>query len=139
MAKARRRALMKGTTMNKAKRQAIERPADLPEYQETNAEKAARQRRVGQIEARTYSDGMVKYCVPGLEPDTGDTLEAAGLIKRHYNTKGKWVSTTVFWPGNLRVRAWQVGLNQLSASLGVPPPFPELDLDALDGTSRGSV
>jgi hypothetical protein len=118
--------------MKYTKPQVAKRPADLPEYQETDAEKAARHsNRVSELEARTYLDGTVRYCVPGLEPDTGDTLEAAGLIKREYDKRGRWVSTTVFWPDNPRVRAWQARVNRYSVEHGESPPFPDLGFDVI--------
>ena len=100
----------------------FERPADLPAYQESAAEIAARHGDTVEFERRVYPDGKVKYCVPGLEPDTAETLEAAGLIKDY--DKDGLRHTEVYEPHNPRVLAWQVGMNGLFASLGLPPRFP---------------
>ena len=35
-----------------------------------------------QLEVRQHLNGPKKYCVPGREPDTADTLESDGLIKQ---------------------------------------------------------
>jgi hypothetical protein len=34
------------------------------------------------LEVRQHLGGPKKYCVPGREPDTADTLESDGLIKQ---------------------------------------------------------
>jgi hypothetical protein len=101
----------------------FERPADLPAYQESDAEKAARLGDVVEIEKRTSPDGkVVVYCVPGLEPDCRETLEEAGLIK-HYR-QGSGSRTEVYEPHNPRVIAWQMSVNRWCASQGEPPMFP---------------
>ena len=81
----------KGTTVT-----TFERPADLPEYQESPAEIAARIGDVIAFDRCVYPDGCVRYCVPGLEPDTVETLEADGLIK-HYKRNGLY-HTEVYEP-----------------------------------------
>ena len=35
-----------------------------------------------ELEVRQHLNGPKKYCVPGREPDTADTLESDGLIKQ---------------------------------------------------------
>ena len=38
-----------------------------------------------ELEVRQHLNGPKKYCVPGREPDTADTLESDGLIKQEGN------------------------------------------------------
>src|SRR4029077_17509281 len=52
----------------------------LRSYQESDAERAARTGDVLVLERRVVG-GVVRYCVPGLEPETAETLVAAGLIE----------------------------------------------------------
>jgi hypothetical protein len=108
----------------------FKRPADLPEYQESPEEIAARTGDVIAFDRRVYPDGLVSYSVPGLEPDTAETLEADGLIK-HYKQDGSY-HTEVYEPGNPRVLAWQVGVNEYCALLGVLRCFPGIPVAVTD-------
>jgi hypothetical protein len=56
-----------------------------------------------ELEVRQHLNGPKKYCVPGREPDTSDTLESDGLIKQEGN------HIVVLKPDDLRVIAWQLG------------------------------
>jgi hypothetical protein len=72
------------------------------------------------LEVRKHLNGPKKYCVPGREPDTGDTLESDGLIKQ----KGKDI--VVLKPDDLRVIAWQLSANEYCRAHGMPLSFPDL-------------
>ena len=72
------------------------------------------------LEVRQHLNGPKKYCVPGREPDTADSLENDGLIKQ----KGKDI--VVLKPDDLRVIAWQLGANEYCLANGMPLPFPKL-------------
>ena len=105
----------------------FKRPKGLPVYQETEEEKKAQIKLAGgthavfKFERYESPDGeIVKYCVPGLDFDTAETLEAAGLIKQEDGGN----TTAVYEPDNLRVRAWQMGLNETARLHGVPVLFP---------------
>ena len=108
----------------------FKRPADLPEYQESPEEIAARTGDVIAFDRRVYPDGLVSYSVPGLEPDTAETLEADGLIK-HYKRNGLY-HTEVYEPRNPRVLAWQVGVNERCVSQGLPLCFPGIPVPTND-------
>jgi len=81
------------------------------------------------FERRVLADGRVKYCVPGREPDTAETLEHDGLIRRTRKKGGMVVDILV--PGNPRVIAWMVGQNEFFRSLGKPDVFPNLPVTVL--------
>jgi len=72
------------------------------------------------LQVRQHLNGPKKYCVPGREPDTTDTLESDGLIKQ----EGKDI--VVLKPDDLRVIAWQLGANEYCRAHGMPLPFPDL-------------
>src|SRR6516225_9170980 len=77
---------------------------------------------------QTTATGPKKYCVPGREPDTADTLESDGLIKQ----EGKHI--VVLKPDDLRVIAWQLGANEYCRAHGMPLPFPDLaDVQVTEG------
>ena len=82
-----------------------------------------------ELEVRqTTATGPKKYCVPGREPDTADTLERDGLIKQEGN------DVVVLKPDNLRVIAWQLGANEYCRAHGMPMPFPNLtDVQVTEG------
>ena len=82
-----------------------------------------------ELEVRqTTATGPKKYCVPGREPDTADTLENDGLIKQ----EGKHI--VVLKPDDLRVIAWQLGANEYCRAHGMPLPFPDLaDVQVTEG------
>ena len=73
-----------------------------------------------ELEVRQHLNGPKKYCVPGREPDTADTLESDGLIRQ----EGKDIG--VLKPDDLRVIAWQLGANDYCRAHGMPLPFPDL-------------
>jgi hypothetical protein len=60
-----------------------------------------------ELEVRQHLNGPKKYCVPGREPDTADTLESDGLIKQEGN------DVVVLKPDDLRVIAWQFGCQRI--------------------------
>jgi hypothetical protein len=121
MSKFRRLRQQTGTT-----RTVIPTPASLNPYQETNAEKAANivhgDNKITALDRWAHRDGTVIYVVPGLEPDTAETLQRDGLIETD------WVSqpatTKVFFPNNSRVLAWQMTVNESCRRQGVPEMFP---------------
>ena len=90
-----------------------------------------------EIERRFY-DNPTKYSVLGREPDTADTLEADGLIKREFEN-GKHVATIVIEPDNLRVIAWQVGINEYCRAIGKPPIFHDLPARFNIGAPQGNA
>jgi hypothetical protein len=73
-----------------------------------------------ELEVRESVNGPKKYCVPGHEPDTADSLQNDGLIKQ----KGK--NIVVLKPDDLRVIAWQLGANEYCRANGMPLLFPNL-------------
>ena len=80
------------------------------------------------LEVRQHLNGPKKYCVPGREPDTADSLENDGLIKQ----KGKEI--IVLKPDDLRVIAWQLSANEYCRAHGMPLPFPDLaDVQVTEG------
>jgi hypothetical protein len=96
------------------------------------------QTRVRHLEKRRYPDGCIKYCVPGREPDTAESLEADRLIKREFNKRGRWIDTLVLDPDNLRVLAWMIGI-KFVRSQGAPEMFPDLHVDVVDGEPLGGT
>jgi hypothetical protein len=74
-----------------------------------------------EFEVRQSANGPKKYCVPGHEPDTADSLQSDGLIKQ----KGK--NIVVLKPDDLRVIAWQLGANEYCRANGMPLLFPNLE------------
>ena len=66
-----------------------------------------------ELEVRQHLNGPKKYCVPGREPDTTDTLESDGLIKQ----EGSHI--VVLKPDDLRVIAWQLGANEYCRAHGI--------------------
>ena len=67
---------------------------------------------------------LVKYTVPGLDPDTVETLETDGLIRVH--KKGGKTFTGFLEPKNLRVLAWVMGVNETCRLRGLAEPYPGL-------------
>jgi len=85
MSKFRRLRQHTGTT-----RAVIPTPASLNPYQETGAEKAASTvHGDNKITALVHRDGTVIYVVPGLEPDTAETLERDGLVETDWSSHNK--------------------------------------------------
>ena len=73
------------------------------------------------LDRLVYSDGRpTRYCVPGREPDTMETLEADGLIESGGDT------ILVMQPNHPRVVAWQVGVNEYLRAAGEPPAVDEV-------------
>ena len=88
------------------------------------------------LDRLVYSDGRpTRYCVPGREPDTMETLEADGLIESGGDT------ILVMQPNHPRVVAWQVGVNEYLRTVGVRPAFDDLSEPIADpiGEPRGSA
>jgi hypothetical protein len=80
------------------------------------------------LEVRQHLKGPKKYCVPGREPDTADSLENDGLIKQ------KAKDIVVLKPDDLRVIAWQLSANEYCRAHGMPLPFPDLvDVQVTEG------
>jgi hypothetical protein len=86
MSKFRRLRQHTGTT-----RTVIPTPASLNPYQETGAEKAAStvhgDNKITALDRWVHRDGTVIYVVPGLEPDTAETLERHGLIETDWSSQ----------------------------------------------------
>jgi hypothetical protein len=77
------------------------------------------------LEVRQHLNGPKKYCFPGREPDTADSLENDGLIKQ---------DIVVLKPDDLRVIAWQLSANEYCRAHGMPLPFPDLvDVQVTEG------
>jgi hypothetical protein len=121
MSKFRRPRQRTGTT-----RTVIPTPASLNPYQETDAEKAAStvhgDNKSTALDRWAHRDGTVIYVVPGLEPDTAETLERDGLIETDWGSQRP--TTKVFFPNNSRVLAWQMTVNEACRRRGVPEMFP---------------
>ena len=77
----------------------------------------------------TATDGsgrhLIQYALPGCDFETAESLETDGLIKREF-TNGKWTTTRVFAPDNMRVVLWQFNVNELDRVDGRPLHFPEV-------------
>jgi hypothetical protein len=76
-------------------------------------------------------DGTVVYVVPGHPPDTWESLERDGLIRRQYNSNGNHIETLVFKQDDLRVIAFQLTMNARCQQIGKRPIFDGLS-DAFD-------
>jgi hypothetical protein len=88
------------------------------------------------LDRLVYSDGCpTRYCVPGCEPDTMETLEDDGLIEWRGD------AIVVMQPDDPRVVAWQVGVNEYLRAVGVPPAFEEVSEPIADpiGEPHGSA
>jgi hypothetical protein len=73
------------------------------------------------LDRLVYLDGRpTRYCVPGREPDTMETLEADGLIE----CRGDVI--LMMRRDDPRVVAWQVGVNEYLRAAGEPPAFDEV-------------
>ena len=100
-------------------------------YKETEAERRLQaQGRFKELVRRDYSDGRVKFIIPGLEPDTAETLIADGLITEEQRADGTTIHTFLE-PNNLRVIAWAMGVNEFAKKLGHGEVFPHLAADLL--------
>ena len=89
-----------------------------------------------ELEIRHNVNGPKKYCVPGREPDTADTLESDGLIKQEGDglIKQEGKDIVVLKPDDLRVIAWQLGANEYCRGNRMPLPFPNLgDVKVTEG------
>ena len=88
------------------------------------------------LDRLVYSDGRpTRYCVPGREPDTMETLEADGLIEWRGDT------ILVMRCDDPRVVAWQVGVNEYLRAAREPPAFDEVSEPITDpiGEPHGSA
>jgi hypothetical protein len=73
------------------------------------------------LEVRQHLNGPKKYCVPGREPDTADTLDSDGLIKQ----KGKDI--VVLKPNAIcALSRGSSAANEYCRAHGMPLPFPDL-------------
>jgi hypothetical protein len=83
--------------------------------------------------------GVTVYLPMGQElPDTKKTLEQDGLISCQYDEHGKYVSTIVYDPLNLRVLCWQLTVNAEARHLGREPVFTKLPFDLIEVSSGGA-
>ena len=83
--------------------------------------------------------GVTVYLPMGQElPDTKKTLEQDGLISCRYDEHGKYVSTIVHDPLNLRVLCWQLTVNAEARHLGREPIFTKLPFDLIEDFSGGA-
>lgn len=119
--------------------------ADTLAYTESAAERAATVKgtdelRFSEIECGCLPDGTVVYRVVGLEMDTHETLEAAGLIKLKWRN-GLCVETRVYHPSNIRVIAWQLSQNNLARANDEPLPFPDMPerIEIIPATPMGTA
>ena len=88
------------------------------------------------LDRLVYSNGRpTRYCVPGREPDTIETLEADGLIEWRDDT------ILVMRRDDPRVVAWQVGVNEYLRAAGEPPAFDEVSEPIVDtiGEPQGTA
>ena len=81
--------------------------------------------RVLNITEITLDDGTVKFMPKGQkEPDTMDTLEHDGLIRRTFNSAGTETGITLLAYDHPRVACWVIGVNLACREAGVPECFP---------------
>jgi hypothetical protein len=77
----------------------------------------------------TADDGsgrhLIQYALPGRDFETAEELESDGLIKRKF-TYGKWTTTKVFAPDDMRVVVWQFNVNEQDRVHGRAMHFPEV-------------
>jgi hypothetical protein len=77
----------------------------------------------------TATDGsgrhLIQYALPGCDFETAESLETDGLIKREF-TNGKWTTTKIFAPNDMRVVLWQFNVNELDRVDGRSLHFPEV-------------
>ena len=99
-------------------------------YKETEAEQRLQaQGRIKEVVRHDYDDGRVKFVIPGLEPDTAETLIADGLITVEQLPDG--TAVTFLEPDNLRVIAWALSINEFAKSQGFGEVFPGLTTDVV--------
>ena len=72
----------------------------------------------------------MKFIIPGLEPDTAETLIADSLITEEQHPDGP-TTHTFLEPYNLRVIAWAMGVNEFAKKLGHGEVFPDLPADVV--------
>jgi hypothetical protein len=81
------------------------------------------------------ADGRVLYLPLGQEqPDTKATLERDGLITCQYDEQGKYISTEVLDPQNIRVICWQLNVNMDARRLGREPVCTDLPADLFENS-----
>jgi hypothetical protein len=115
---------VRGGKLVKSDTTVTEHPYVPTGYKETEAEQQLRaQGRVKELVRRDYRDGRVKFVIPGLEPDTAETLIADGLITEENLPDGRTIHTFLE-PYNLRVIAWAMGVNEFAKSQGLGEVFP---------------
>jgi hypothetical protein len=69
----------------------------------------------------------VRYKLPSQPLDDIDTLERDGLIKPERDKRGKWISTWLLAPDNIRVMLWVRSINETCRLQGVPEMFAGFD------------
>ena len=68
---------------------------------------------------------LIQCALPGRDFETAEELESDGLIKREF-TNGKWITTKVFAPDDMRVVVWQFNINEQDRVHGRPEHFPDV-------------
>jgi len=77
--------------------------------------------------------GIVVYLPEGQDkPDTKESLERDGLILCQYDEHGKYISTIVHDPLNVRVLCWQLTVNADARRLGREPVFINLPAELVE-------
>jgi hypothetical protein len=66
---------------------------------------------------------LIQYALPGCDFETAESLETDGLIQREF-TDGKWTTTKVFAPDDMRVVVWQFNVNEQDRVHCRPLHFP---------------
>jgi hypothetical protein len=98
--------------------------------------------RVTEVERFVDREGKhVFYKLSGQPLDSSDTLERDGLIKTERDKRGKWVSTLLFAPDNMRVILWVRSINETCCLQGVPEMFPgfekKIKMQVIDAAPKG--
>ena len=77
----------------------------------------------------TADDGsgrlLFQYALPGRDFETAEQLESDGLIERRF-INGKWTTTKVFAPDDMRVVVWQFNVNEQDRVHGRAVHFPDV-------------
>jgi hypothetical protein len=107
-------------------------------------EKAMQEKRVTEVERFLDREKKhVFYKLSGQPLDSSETLERDGLIKTERNKRGKWVSTLLLAPDNIRVILWVRSLNETCRLQGVPEMFEgfekEHGMQVIDAQPSGSA
>jgi hypothetical protein len=68
---------------------------------------------------------LIQYALPGRDFETAEELESDGLIERNF-TNGKWTTTKIFAPDDMRVVIWQFNVNEQDRAYGTTVHFPDV-------------